>query len=66
MSTVRLRDYQPADLDAIVSLWDEVRTEGVEPVYALAEVLASCEKDHAVLAVRDDVVLGAAVARAAH
>ncbi len=66
MTTIRLRDYQPADLDAIVGLWDEVRGEGMEPVYALAEVLASCEKDHAVLAVRDEVVVGAAVARAAH
>ncbi|NHF63890.1 ATP-binding protein [Microcella pacifica] len=66
MTAVRLRDYQPADMDAILRLWDEVREEGVEPVYALAEVLASCEKDHAVIAVRGEEVLGVAVARAAH
>ncbi|MFM9876702.1 MAG: hypothetical protein ACKVOG_02470 [Rhodoglobus sp.] len=42
MSPVRLRDYQPSDMDAILRLWDEVRAEGVEPVYALAEALASC------------------------
>ncbi len=66
MTSVRLRDYQPSDMDAILRLWDEVRTEGVEPVYALAEVLASCEKDHAVVAVEGDRVLGIAVARAAH
>ena len=66
MTPVRLRDYQPADMDAILRLWDEVREEGVEPVYALAEVLASCEKDHAVIAVRGEEVLGVAVARAAH
>lgn len=66
MTSVRLRDYQPSDMDAILRLWDEVRTEGVEPVYALAEVLASCEKDHAVVAVDGDRVLGIAVARAAH
>jgi len=66
MSSVRLRDYQPADMDAILRLWDEVRAEGVEPVYALAEVLASCEKDHAVVAVHGETVLGVAVARAAH
>jgi GNAT superfamily N-acetyltransferase len=66
MSPLRLRDYQPSDMDAILRLWDEVRDEGVEPVYALAEVLASCEKDHAIIAVRGDDVLGVAVARAAH
>ena len=66
MTSVRLRDYQPSDMDAILRLWDEVRHEGVEPVYALAEVLASCEKDHAVVAVHDERVLGIVVARAAH
>ena len=66
MTAVRLRDYQPTDMDAILRLWDEVREEGVEPVYALAEVLASCEKDHAVIAVRGEEVLGVVVARAAH
>ena len=66
MSVIRLRDYQPADMDAILRLWDEVRAEGVEPVYALAEVLASCEKDHAVVAVHGETVLGIVVARAAH
>lgn len=63
---MRLRDYQPADMDAVLRLWDEVRAEGAEPVYALAEVLASCEKDHAVVAVEGETVLGIAVARAAH
>lgn len=66
MNQVRLRDYQPSDMDAILRLWEEVRDEGVEPVYALAEVLASCEKDHAIIAVDGDEVVGAAVARAAH
>jgi len=66
MNQLRLRDYQPSDMDAILRLWDEIRGEGVEAVYALAEVLASCEKDHAIIAVNGDEVLGAAVARAAH
>lgn len=66
MTALRLRDYQPTDADAILRLWDEVRAEGVEPVYALSEVLASCEKDTAVIAVDGDRVVGAAVARAAH
>ena len=66
MTSARLRDYQPSDMDAILRLWDEVRAEGVEPVYALAEVLASCQKDHAVVAVHGEKVLGAVVARAAH
>ncbi len=54
MIPLRLRDYQASDMDAILRLWDEVRDEGVEPVYALAEVLASCEKDHAIIAVRGE------------
>jgi transitional endoplasmic reticulum ATPase len=66
MTAIRLRDYQASDMDAILRLWEEVRAEGMEPVYALAEVLASCEKDHAVIATRGDEVVGAAVARAAH
>lgn len=66
MTQLRLRDYMASDMDAILRLWDEVRVSGVDPVYALAEVLASCQKDHAVLAVDGEQVLGAAVARAAH
>ncbi len=66
MTQIRLREYQAADMDAVLRLWDEVRAEGAEPVYALAEVLASCEKDHAVVAVDGDHVLGVGVARAAH
>lgn len=66
MTQIRLREYQAADMDAVLRLWDEVRAEDAEPVYALAEVLASCEKDHAVVAVDGDQVLGVGVARAAH
>ncbi|MHB1172666.1 MAG: ATP-binding protein [Lacisediminihabitans sp.] len=53
-------------MDAILHLWEQSRAAGVEPVYALAEVLASCQKDHAVVAVHDEAIVGAAVARAAH
>ncbi|WP_026551553.1 GNAT family N-acetyltransferase [Arthrobacter sp. H20] len=66
MSGWRIRDFHSADMDAILHLWEESRSAGVEPVYALAEVLASCQKDHAVVAVHGEAVVGTAVARAAH
>ena len=66
MTTWHIRDFHPADMDSILRLWESSRLSGVEPVYALSEVLASCQEDQAVVAVEDDVVVGAAVARAAH
>ncbi len=62
----RIREYHPADTEAVLELWDSAKSEGFDPVYGLAEVLASCQKDHAVLAVVDEKIVGAAVARAAH
>ena len=62
----RIREYHSADTDAVLELWDKAKSDGFEPVYGLAEVLASCQKDHAVLAISDGRVVGAAVARAAH
>ena len=62
----RIREYHPADTDAVLELWESAKSHGFEPVYGLAEVLASCQKDHAVVAVADGRVVGAAVARAAH
>lgn len=62
----RIREYHPADTDAVLELWDRAKASGYTPVYSLAEVLASCEKDHAVVAVVDNRIVGAAVARAAH
>ena len=66
MPAVRIRDFPPDDVDGILHLWEEVRASPAEPVYALSEVLASCQEDHAVVALHDDVVIGAAVGRAAH
>ncbi|MWV60079.1 ATP-binding protein [Rathayibacter sp. VKM Ac-2754] len=65
MAHFRIRDFHPEDIDGILPLWEELRTQA-EPVYGLSEVLASCRQDHAVVAVLDDVVIGAAVGRAAH
>lgn len=62
----RIRDYHPADTDAVLELWDKAKLAGFEPVYGLAEVLASCQKDHAIVAVVDNRVVGVVVARAAH
>lgn len=66
MTGWRIKDFHSADMDAILHLWEESRSAGVEPVYALSEVLASCQKDHAVVAVNGETVVGTAVARAAH
>ena len=62
----RIREYHPADTDSVLELWDKAKSDGFAPVSGLAEVLASCQKDHAVLAVSEGGVVGAAVARAAH
>jgi len=62
----RIREYHSADTDSILELWDKAKSDGYEAVYGLAEVLASCAKDHAMVAVVDNKVVGAAVARAAH
>lgn len=64
--SVRFRSFQPVDTDALLSLWDQARSSGFEPVYSLAEVLASCTKDFAIVACDGDLVIGTAVGRAAH
>ncbi|MCU1526933.1 MAG: family ATPase [Frondihabitans sp.] len=66
MAQFRIRDFHPDDVDGILHLWEEMRASQSEPVYGLSEVLASCQQDHAVVAVEDDVLIGAAVGRAAH
>lgn len=66
MAQLRIRDFHPDDIDDILHLWEEMRSTQAEPVYGLSEVLASCQQDHAVVAVQDDRVVGAAVGRAAH
>ena len=66
MAGWRIRDYHADDVDGILRLWEQVTGEGVEPVYSLSEVLASCAKDHAVVAVVGEQIVGAAIGRAAH
>lgn len=66
MSSWRIRDYHADDVDGILRLWEQVIAAGGEPVYGLADVLASCAKDHAVVAVVGDEIVGAAIGRAAH
>ena len=64
--TVRYRNFQPVDTDSLLTLWDQARTAGYAPVYSLAEVLASCSKDHAITACDGDQIVGFAVGRVAH
>ena len=66
MTTWTIRDFHAQDVEGILELWQALRVDGVEPVYDLSEVLASCEKDHAVVAIHDEEIVGAAVGRAAH
>ncbi|MET4004439.1 transitional endoplasmic reticulum ATPase [Arthrobacter sp. UYCu511] len=66
MSAWTIRDFHSQDVEGILALWQSLRESDVAPVYDLSEVLASCEKDHAVVAVQGEQVIGAAVARAAH
>ncbi|MCW4466790.1 bifunctional GNAT family N-acetyltransferase/ATP-binding protein [Glutamicibacter sp. MNS18] len=66
MTAWRIREFHSADLDGILHLWDAIKNTGVEPVYALSEVLASCEKDHAMVAVHGEQIVGAAIGRASH
>ena len=66
MTGWRLRDFHSDDLDGILRLWDEIKAADTAPVYGLSEVLASCQKDHAVVALHGEEVIGAAVGRAAH
>ncbi|MFH8251663.1 ATP-binding protein [Microbacterium sp. B2969] len=66
MSRTHIRDFHDDDLDGIVRLWETVHDAVATPVYSLAEVIASCQVDHAVVAVRGDRIVGAAVGRAAH
>ncbi|WES64363.1 GNAT family N-acetyltransferase [Microbacter sp. GSS18] len=66
MAGWRIRDYHADDVDGILRLWEQVTEDGTEPVYSLSEVLASCAKDHAVVAVAGEQIVGAVVGRAAH
>lgn len=67
MKEILFRDYVASDLDALMVLWNQVVAAGSQPVYSLSEVVASCEKDVAVVAVSaQGEVVAVAVARAAH
>ncbi|HEY3408696.1 MAG TPA: AAA family ATPase [Propionicimonas sp.] len=66
MSRTTIRDFHDDDLDGIVRLYEDVGKGGSHPVYALSEVIASCREDHAIVAVNDELIVGAAVGRAAH
>lgn len=66
VSRTLIRDFHDDDLDGIVRLYEDAGEGEARPVYALSEVIASCQEDHAVVAILDDRLIGAAVGRAAH
>ncbi|SFR36822.1 ATPase family associated with various cellular activities (AAA) [Microbacterium azadirachtae] len=66
MTRTYIRDFHGDDLDQVVRLWGQVTRGNEWPIYSLAEVIASCQQDHAVVAVQGDLLVGVAVGRAAH
>ena len=66
MSGWRIRDYHADDVDGILRLWEQMLAVNAEPVYGLSDVLASCEKDHAVVAVMATRWSVRPIGRAAH
>lgn len=68
MTRLSIRDFRNEDLGHVVGLWEETEPADEDPVYSLAEVLASCQQDAAVVCVGEDdgQLVGAAVGRAAH
>ena len=66
MTRTRIRDFHDEDLDRVVRLWERVHPARESAVYSLSEVIASCPADHAVVATRDDDIVGVVVGRAAH
>ncbi|WP_040168086.1 ATP-binding protein [Microbacterium gorillae] len=66
MTRTHIREFHGDDLDQLVRLWGHVTRDADTPIYSLAEVIASCQADHAVVAVRGTEIVGAAVGRAAH
>ena len=66
MTRTSIRDFHDDDLDGVVRLYEDVNREQLGSVYALSEVIASCQEDHAAVAILDEKVIGAAVGRAAH
>ena len=63
---VTLRTFHADDVEGVLSLWEAAKASTGEPVYGLAEVLASCQKDHAIVAHVAGRIVGAVVGRAAH
>ncbi|HHX46436.1 ATP-binding protein [Brevibacterium linens] len=68
MTRTRIRDFHDDDLDGIIRLFEAAvpESEAAPPLYPLSEVLAACQRNQAVVAVRDEEIVGAAVGRAAH
>jgi transitional endoplasmic reticulum ATPase len=57
----RVREFQQDDLDAVVRIWDDPQSGGVQPVFSLAELLGAVRAGHptVVATVGDEVVAGA-------
>ena len=65
MPVWRLRDFHDDDLDQAIQIWDQSRAPGsVEPVFAVAEVMAAARaRQPAVVAEVGDELVGMAVAQ---
>ncbi|WP_328394159.1 GNAT family N-acetyltransferase [Streptomyces sp. NBC_00390] len=59
-----IRDYSPEDLEAVVRVDTESGTTGEPPLFQLSDAVAALQVPHpAVVAMADEVVVGAAVSR---
>ncbi|MGW4774033.1 ATP-binding protein [Nocardia sp. NPDC004278] len=64
MPVWRLREFRDDDLDQAIEIWEQSRAIGEEPVFALAEVLASARAGQpAVVAEVGEEIVGMAVAQ---
>lgn len=64
MPVWRLREFRDDDLDQAIQIWEQSRATGEEPVFALAEVLASARAGQpAVVAEVGEEIVGMAVAQ---
>lgn len=58
-----VRDFHLDDLDQLVAVWQESKTQSAHSVYSLAEIIDACSHGVAVVAVVKGKVVGAAVGK---
>ena len=63
MALWRVREFQQDDLEAVVRIWDDPKTGGLEPVFGLSELLTAVRAGQpTIVATVGDEIVGTAVA----